>query len=114
MSDAEIACAFGKKASKKLCKELGVKLRGSYGFSFRVAASKSHSIYAACFNVPKKASYEQVMALIAHESCHLADRYFETLEETEIGEEAYAYTVQFMSLCIMRKYRQWVLKHVKR
>jgi len=113
MPEMAIACAFGKKRSKKLCEALEVEWLDTAGMAAR-ATYEWESIYAACFNLPKNTSYEQAMAIIAHESCHLADRYFAKLGETEVGEETYAYTVQFISLHIMGKYRKWVLKQAKR
>jgi hypothetical protein len=55
---------------------------------------KSGDIVLVMFISKKKRSRVQTDALVAHESYHLACRYYECLGEEKPGEEIMAYTVQ--------------------
>lgn len=54
------------------------------------------------------------LALLAHEATHVANWYFETHGEDEIGEEAYAYTVQAICDALFDEHLRWLEKRKKR
>lgn len=99
-----LVTAFGKKA-KRAAKQYEVDLKGKAGLAFYVEDKDG---YTFVMLVRKCGDYESAMSVIAHESYHLACRYFECMGDDSPSEECMAYVTDGIAYEAMRRYRRWI------
>lgn len=93
--------AFGSVAMLKAANKHGVDLDSNSGMAFVVGEDKRPTLVML---IDTSGTMEQIMALVAHEACHLAWRYFEIIGDENPSEEALCYAVDSFVYEAMKRF----------
>jgi hypothetical protein len=93
----KLVTAFGNAEVSVAENRYGVECNAGLAF-----ATDSHD--ALVMLIRTKGSKVQTLALIAHESYHLACQYFRLLGEENPGEETFAYVLDSIAYAAIRRY----------
>lgn len=62
----------------------------------------------------EKVEYEKQLALLCHESVHIAQDYFERIGEEKPAPEEQAYVTQAIFQCLAIEHRKWINERVEK